>query len=272
MQLDALLRSLHQYSKNFFNDIIVIYKTSHPLHTKSYQLLLNRFPDIKFYKENLFNSFKKRIIKSLNNDYEYIMFMTDDDILFDNISESDKYDIVNLMKEYNLATFSLRLGINCIYSHPANKFFKVNNYQVIKNKYLIWNWTEQMEGDFNYPLSLDGHLFLKNQLLNWVKSFKGLNPNHLESYLQRFNNSISKKMGSFVKSKLVGIPVNLVSNYSSNYYGKTHYYSPIELAQRYINDEEIDFFSMDFSNIIGAHQELKLVFRRKINLKFQFEF
>lgn len=271
MQLDALLRSLYQNSIKFFNEIVVIYKTSNNLHRKSYKILQNRFPNILFYRESFFSSLKKNLIKTLKSNFDYIMFMTDDDILFDKLFELDKFEIINLMKEYSLATFSIRLGTNCIYSHPANKFFEIKNYQIVKNKYLVWDWTKQMEGDFNYPLSLDGHLFSKKQILSFLDNFKG-NPNHLESHLQKFNNVISPNMASFIKSKLVGIPINRVSKYSSNYYGKNYYYSPDELALRYINDEEIDLFSMDFSRIIGAHQELNLIFKKRHNSTIQFEF
>ena len=262
MQLHALLKSLDFYAKDFFNHITIIYKTSNRLHSKTYKQLISNYTNILFLKENFLASFKKLLTKSLQYSSEYIVFMTDDDLLFSPLTANDKQAILTLMHQQSLVTFSLRLGLNCTYSHPANLHFQLKNYAVIQSDYLLWNWKEQDKGDFNYPLSIDGHIFKMLDFMEWIQDFNGQSPNHLEAYIQKENSVVSKMMGAYTHSKLVGIPINLVSDFSSNYYGKKYCYNQDDLAKKYLNGYIIDFLSMDFSNINSAHQELELKFKK----------
>lgn len=266
MQLDALLRSVFHFSKNFFDKISVIYTYSNFLHYRSYKKLINQYQcNVSFYKESIFYSFSRLVQKVINENYSHVLFMTDDDIVFKHLSLSDKKFIIDILENETVCTFSLRLGLNCTYSHPANLHFKLKNYQIINNEYLMWNWREQDPGDFSYPLSLDGHIFTKNTLLPILSSFKGKNPNVLESFMQNFLSIIPNKIYSFIHSKMVGVPVNRVSISSSNHYGKKFFYDNKLLAKKYLQGYIIDFHKMNFENIYSAHQELELFISKNHN-------
>jgi hypothetical protein len=187
--------------------------------------------------------------------------MVDDDLFYKPIYEKSKSEIFSILNCNDFVCFSLRLGLNCIYSHPANCYFNLKNYKEINNELIEWNWNEQEKGDFNYPLSLDGHIFRWNLLKNYLIKINAPNPNVLESKMQNFLHYMPPKMISFKHSVLFGIPINRISNSSSNYFGKNFFYSSDELCQRYLNDEIIDIENLDTNNITSAHQEIALKFK-----------
>jgi hypothetical protein len=63
-------------------------------------------------------------------------------------------------------------------------------------------------------------------------------------------------MASFPESVLVNTPNNIV-----NTNGLTHKSDVKELNKNYLNGSVIDLESMDFSNIIGCHQEIEFKYK-----------
>ena len=50
--------------------------------------------------------------------------------------------------------------------------------------YALWSWREA-QGDFAYPMSLDGHFFNTEDILPLLSKGKYSNPNQLEAYLAK---------------------------------------------------------------------------------------
>ena len=66
-------------------------------------------------------------------------------------------------------------------------------------------------------------------------------------------------MCSFKESVLVNTPINIVGS-SENQSGEFYGMSLKELNDKYIDGKRINIDKMDFSNIVGCHQEVELVF------------
>lgn len=265
MQLEGLLKSLEIYSESFFDTIYVIYKCSNKFHKKSYKILTRHYPRIIFKEENFIHSFKNILLKILPKEKNsFICFMVDDDMLYRSISLIEKNKILNFLSEQShiYSTFSLRLGINCTYSHPAQKHFRIKNYYYLGSNIISWNWKEQEEGDLNYPLSLDGHIFSAHSIYNMLCKLNFKDPNTLEYELQKFNSSIHDYMLSFEHSRLVGVPINAVTKTAKNPHSTQYTYNPNILAQMFIDGFRIDISKLDFSNIYSAHQEIQLIFKK----------
>ena len=110
------------------------------------------------------------------------------------------------------------------------------------------------ELDFAYPFSLDGHVFRTANILPRMEAVEFHNPNELEAVMQ----VLPLKQPKYEEhSCLVGIPHNRVGpNYNNRNGGGT----AKELNDRWLAGERIDLERMDFSNIIGVHQEVEYVF------------
>jgi hypothetical protein len=128
------------------------------------------------------------------------------------------------------------------------------------NGALSWDWSVHYL-DFGYPLSVDGHIFKTKDILKLTKKVGFTNPNTFEAALQIFESFPKNKMTSFPESVLVNTPNNIVNTSFANRNGLTHGADVRELNKNYLNGSVIDLESMDFSNVIGCHQEIEFKYK-----------
>jgi len=256
-QLSLLLDSLKTNAPLLFDKISVLYKTDNEDYLLGYGKLKNDFTDINFHGEN---NFRHDLFKLIKDEIETTTFMVDDAVFYDKIM-ARKIDIIKPVVE-DFVIFSLRLGKNCNYSHPANLHYELAEHE-IDGEYMTFDYTKQQNGDFRYPLSTDGHIFNTNFIKDLLIQIDFKNPNTLEMFLQRFvvTDSIPTTVKSFTSSKVVSIPVNLVNDSIVNRHGLEFGISEKELNDKFIDGHEIDLNSMDFSDINGPHKEIKYVFK-----------
>jgi hypothetical protein len=69
-------------------------------------------------------------------------------------------------------------------------------------------------------------------------------------------------MVAYKTSVLVNSPNNIVNQTHPNRKGEKFNFSTKELNEKYLNNEVIDYNSIDFSSIIGCHQELEFKFKK----------
>lgn len=250
-QLDLLFNSIEKNAKNVFS-IKVIYTTSNPEFEKGYEKLIEKYPEAKWIRET---NFREQTLQAIiDTDSDYTCFFTDDDIIYRPINEKD---ITSKLEEDNNAfCFSIRLGLN------VNVCYTMRCDNVIKpdfedDKFIRWDWTVHYM-DFGYPLSVDGHVFRTKEIHKLSKKINFFNPNSYEGGLQMFNNFPRKNMWSYKESSLVNSPSNIVQNTSPNRKGETHGVSTKELNDAFLSGRIIELDKIDFSNIVGCHQELEL--------------
>lgn len=257
-QLNLLLDSIKENSPLLFDKISVLYKYDNDEYLSGYQKLFDKYPTILFVNEK---NFRNETIRLIDDTIEATTFMVDDAVIFRKIMVR-KVDIIRPVIQQNFI-FSLRLGLNCNYSHPANINYVLGEHE-IDGEYIVFDYTKQQIGDFRYPLSTDGHIFNTKTLKELLIEIDFHNPNTLEAYLQKFVNSksIPKMMKCFIESKLVSIPANLVNNTFNNRHGLEFGFHEKELNDKFISGETIDLKSMNFSNINGPHKEIKYIFKK----------
>ena len=252
IQLHLLLESIEKNAKGIFN-INVLYKCSSEEFKKSYDLLKDRFKEINWVEET---NFKEQTLKLMETDLPYTCFFTDDDIIYNVIDEK----FVECLNDNDVFCFSLRLGFNVNHCYTM----KCENVLVPDKqdeKYVWWNWAKSY-ADFGYPLSVDGHIFRTKEIKKLIKATSFFNPNTLEGNLQVFDNYPKEIMVAYKTSVLVNSPNNIVNQTHPNRKGEKFNFSTKELNDKYLNNEIIDYNSIDFSNIIGCHQELELKFKK----------
>lgn len=256
-QLDLLISSIEYNNEfNLFDKTTVIYKADNEEYQKGYEILKKDWGFINFVEET---DFKKDLLDLIDPTYEFTTFMVDDMIMFDKIN-IDKEEILSKITD-DVCCFSLRLGLNSKYSHPANMNYEIGGFNVFRNDFLQFNWKEQ-KGDLNYPLSTDGHIFKTFIIKNLLNEIPFNNPNTLEANLQHVLNLIPNNIVSFQQSKTVSVPVNLVNTTFNNRHGLKYGVTTKELNDKYLDNTIIDYHQLDFSGINGPHKEIEYKFTK----------
>ena len=243
-QLDLLLTSLSRNAPGLF-EVTVLWFSRQDDFREAYAICESEHPEATFVPENGLTYQVRhyaRLAKGLT-------FFTDDSVLFREVTLEP---ILTLAQEQVL-TFSLRLGENTTvcYPHDSKQIVPESPDGPVR----IWRY-RGAQGDFSYPMSLDGHLFRGDDILSLIEDRHFSTPNSLEEIL------MSQKIGrplmaSYPHSCLVGIPVNRVQDTHPNRHANS--YSPADLNERYLRGKRINLDALDFSDIRGAHQELELV-------------
>jgi hypothetical protein len=256
-QLELLLSSIERFAPHLFDDITVLYKAMDE-YLVAYMQLIKMKPNIKFVKET---DFRSDVLNLINTPYDFTSFLVDDAVFYKAV-DSSKEEICNQITN-DVVCFSLRLGKNCNYSHPANLHYTLGEHKSFANM-IKFEFNRQEAGDFKYPLSVDGHIFNTPFITMLISKINFNNPNTLEASLQSYmvTNFLPKNLVSFNESKLVSIPVNLVNTTFKNRHGLEFFMSEEELNDKFICGYTIDFDVMNFNNINGPHKEIKYEFKK----------
>ena len=256
LQLKALLESFfHFVDTPLVNSVTVLYK-SDPDYLEGYKKLIGAFTSVNFIEES---DFRGQTLSIIEGSFNFLCFLVDDIIFY------KKVDSPITPKESDVC-FSLRMGENSRYSHPANSWYNSPKFQH-EEKHIIWDWTSG-EYDFGYPFSLDGHVFRKNDILQTLEHAIFRSPNSLENALVYSNPLMEKfkplKMRSFHNSCLVGIPVNRVNDEVRNRFGLEFFMSESDLQSLFNEGKRIAWEIMDFSTVQGPHKEIEFKFNTEI--------
>lgn len=255
-QLHLLLTSINRNASDFFDKITVIYKANDEYINGYEKLKSNTGFNVTFVSEK---NFKNDLLLTIDDELEYTTFLVDDVVVYGNIN-GKKQSVLGKITN-NVCCFSLRLGLNCTYSHPANLSYNITSHTK-EDDMVFFNFKEQMNGDFKYPLSTDGHIYKTEMIKELLIDTEFNNPNTLEANIQRHIGIIKSDMVCFETSKVVSIPANLVNETFKNRHGLTHFFSEESLNKSFLNDEIIDFDKMLFNDINGPHKEIKYEFKK----------
>jgi hypothetical protein len=218
LQLQALLKSYFKLVSNPA-PLNIIYKASTDEIESYYNELMLDFADNRliFQKEN---EFRSQLINWLeSNKADRIFFLTDDAIFLDEMDMNDCLEF-NPIEE----VFSFRHGFDLDYSFAFDKMQKIPivEEKIMNNGSLFykWRWDNEPDSpDWNYPLSVDGNIFFRKEILLLSNNIIFKNPNSFEANLQVFADFYKCRYGvMYPKVKIVNIPCNLVQNDFSNRY------------------------------------------------------
>jgi hypothetical protein len=270
-QLRLLLESILYNSYKILDGITVIYTTSDIEYDKGYSLLKreNLFPKFKVDWVQQTDSFAQDVLtvmrKYCQGPKSFITFFTDDSVFYKNIQE-DKFVIESSMHTgSDVACFSLRSGLNTKEQMHWRRGNTIQIQHVKVGKIIKWRHVDYPTSHgYGYPMSVDGHIFRADQLTHFVTSIQSVTgPNSLEGALCNYKYELAPCMASFEQSVLVIVPINRVQKESENFAGLFYGIPAQELNKQYLLGNVIDYHSIDFTNIVGTHQELEYKFKRK---------
>lgn len=246
-QLDLLIRSIKQlWIDRADFKLSVLYKYSNEQYKKGYDRTINRHPDLNYIIE-LPGEFKKQVVSEINPE-RFTTFFVDDDVFKERFEFKCK-EVLDLDKNEEIACLSLRLypGINYCYTMRIN----TPPPKLINKNCWICKGTL---GDWNYKMSVDGHIFRTKDIIKLITGLDYKNPNTFEGTLacHELNNPL---MMCFEKSVIMNIPVNKVQSVNGNHCGN--------ISAEYLNTKFLEGCVIDLDPIIGfenisAHQEIDL--------------
>lgn len=250
-QLELLLRSMKLYFKEFSESIInVLYTYSDDSFKVGYDKLFTIHNDsnIKYIKETV--DFKNHVLLLLNPDNLYTIFFVDDIIWKEPFSlNCDDFKLFE--NNENILTYSLRLHPNLTYCYTANVIMNPT-----KSKLFTWH---NLLGDYGYPMSLDGHFFRTEDIMNLLINLSYNNPNQLEGKMAM--KPLHKPlMLCSEKSIIFNNPCNKVQTNNPNRYGNI---SAEYLNEEFLKDYIIDLEPFKHLNNESCHKETSIMLIKK---------
>ena len=262
LQLHALLSSYYEKVLSPA-PVHVLYQASTPAHQAAYDDVQALFSgkDAVFVRQRSEKSFRQDVLDLLKKLQSEKVFFLVDDILF-----TEDVDLADFAK-FNTDLFvpSLRMGENlttCFTLQKEQPKPQFLTHEAAGPDKMVWRW-EQGVYDWNYPLSLDGHLFSRREISVMTDCIVFLAPNSYEANLQRFRWLYLNRLGvSYRKSKVVNVACNKVQTENDNLCGNVH--------QDVLLEQWHKGFQMDYRQLYGltnrsAHQDapFRLVCRDK---------
>ncbi len=189
LQLEAFLRSYQEHVTPM-NEVQVLYADSSLRHHEAYRQVFDRFSwAVPHFQGDRFKYELLELIPDRGN----VVFFVDDQVF------------IRSWRVEELPFLSLRLGLHLTHCYPTNKEQLVPSLQSFGN-HLWWLWS-QGDGDWGYPLSIDGHVFEANVIRTMICEVDFRSPNTLEFQLQRFVSYFSLLSGlCYRNAKVVNIP------------------------------------------------------------------
>ena len=212
LQLDACLENIFKNFIHKSNKVHVIYQWSKK-HEKSYKILIKKWKkkNVFFYKRkenlNFFENklkfffrplnllwfmrwpvmikecanFKELLEKIISNSQnEYVTFLPDDQIFYKKTKVPEKaFEILKKKKNYFYRMFT---GIHFKDEHRFNKKIKFKQYSDKGIKFIEWFLKDKLaDHSWKYNFTIEGTIYLKKDLLKFLKPFYYHNPITLEA-------------------------------------------------------------------------------------------
>lgn len=244
-QLHLFLDSIIQNAP-IFESIDVIYK-SDQLFKPSYDILKIEFPNVNWVEEKDFRADTISCVKG-----DYILPTVDDSVFYQKFNEKI---IIEALKEN--FTFVLGVGLNTTFHWLGQYQIKMPIF-IDKKDYLVWDWKKLTQpSEFNCPFMITSNIYKTEEFKKYLNLINFNTPNTLEQQLQ-INFKDVGNMCCFKESVLVNMPINRVQNEANNLFGLNYGYDEIILNKKYLARKKLKLNQIDFSNIIGMHQEFQL--------------
>lgn len=272
MQFHALLGS---YICNVTNPppIHVLYRATSKSHDLAYHDVLNEYQSIikSVTKQTGKATFRKQLLEILAIiNTEKILFLVDDDLF---IEKFDFQELATLDATHVIPSF--RMGANLRESYTQQKeqplplFFRQSEDAMLPEKFetpitrenrddfLYWTWNDGSQ-NWAYPLSVDGHLFNRGEIIGLAELTEFNSPNTFESNLQRYNIFFRHRFGlCYRKSRMLNVPCNKVQTDNDNIHGDMH---QDDLLAKWQQGFCIDYRALCGFYNKSAHQEIPFTF------------
>lgn len=238
-QLDALLRGLDWYAPHLTRSVSVIYRATDDEHEAGYRQLRGLHRPVSFTREAHVGggargpAFADAVHTWLAPGRVAVGFLCDDDLWL----RAPPLAALSRMP------FSCRLGRNTVYQHPTGLGpYRPPKLEPVGETVLSFEW-EGANGDFGYPLSLDGHIYEPGTIRDLVEQVRFTDPTTLEAGLASIAHRFRPRriQVAAAGSSLVSVPANRVTENSHNpIMDSTGDLRPSRLLERFLAGDRIN--------------------------------
>lgn len=242
-QLDLLLRSIDRHM--IPEETVVLIDATDFAYDEGYGLLVERYVPNGSEHEFWLGDFDMNLRWTLSHAGETTTFFCDDDVVINPVS-----DLSDFKNQPEVFTISLRLG-------------KDNGCMPWQGT--LWEWAALERHTFGFPASIDGHMFHTADIIEMIGREPVRNPTMLETTMSMRAEAFAQArplMGCFEQQKLVGVPVNRVSDNSTCITGRFHPQPTKDLNDRFLGGERIDLDALDFTGCDDVHWEVTYEWRK----------
>ena len=246
-QLELFIRSFNKYVKNPTNYLIkVIYTYDEDKFEKGYEKLINmNYPNVQYIKET---NFKQDIINCLDLTKKFTTFFVDDNVFKNEFDFFDEQMDI-FINDKEILCRSLRLHPRLIYCYPMAIPMRTPTF--LPNNIFYWNG---LDGDYGYPMSVDGHIFRTEQIYPYIIHLGYNNPTMFEGYMAASPMGLPK-MICYDKSIIVNNPCNKVQIINGNIHGNVNI---SDLNEKFLDGLFISLDNIDGLENISCHQEIEI--------------
>lgn len=249
MQLDLLLRSFKHfvpYADDYRID--VLYRCSSESFHKGYQILASRVDhDVHFTEER---KFRLDVVSLVNPRKPSTVFFVDDTVFKNPFDFFDEQHAL-FATDPSILCRSLRLHPGLTYCYTRNKPMRAPTFA--SDGSFFWRGED---GDFGYPMSLDGHIFRTRDILPYLLQLEYRDPNTLEDEMSKTPLS-APKMVCYGEAVILNIPINRVQSTIANRHGNI----PAEyLNDLYLSGKRLALEPLKGIKNISCHQEVEIGF------------
>lgn len=261
LQLQALLESYKLHSRSAVS-VNIIFKADSERHLKAYQKVFTLNSEIinTVYQEKNRSEFRTILLNILSGfTGTHLLFLVDDIIFIRSVDFSGLLSI-----DPRKMIFSLRLGKNLTHCYTQNipMPLPVLTAGKLITPSLEWKWNTGVS-DWNYPISVDGHLFSLDEMKILIRSVQFSKPNSFEESLQIFQPWFEFRTGvCFELPVIVNNPANKVQTENQNRAGSVSADDMLVLWER--------GYRIDVSKLSGmvnksCHEEFEFPVKREDN-------
>ena len=287
LQLDLCLSSINKNLVGSKPNVYVLYKCDTG-YKQSYETLKSQHPSVHFWGQSnsIFKDIESILHLTNSQNTEYIGFLTDDCIVYRQTTLFKILDqIFNAVAEPQNSTrlvsnLSLRLGLNTDqrnYVELNGELGTMADPLIVSEKQNIlhtdigitfYDRTQHFHGGYwNYPLSVDGHIYQIEEMYEYVKELAYLDnikdweqtPNSFESALQRFTSITKPFQAIYKESCVVNSPNNRVQTTIQNSNGNHFKVNTDDCLNLFTNGKRINIDKLNFNEIRCAHTEINLL-------------
>ena len=237
-------------------EVTVLYLATTPAFTAGYNLTRHYHSDVKFVNEQGVSGvpFKTLFESTVAVQSSSLLALFVDDIVFisDLLVDGTESALDVFSENDPVLTLSLRLHPGITFCYAFNKSVSIPPlHQVMPEaSWSVWEWGgPQDRGDWTFPMSLDGNVYRKQELLLTVQSVDYHNPNTLEFNMVLFVKASTAAvtqplMMGFHTPVLVNVPVNRVQKMHVNRFNSKYIQSNRDLNIRYLQKERLALLAM----------------------------
>lgn len=260
-QVHACLESFYKHFKSASEPTVtVIWKASTEKFRNGYLHAKSQFPDTENLVWEEEKDFRTQVIKAVHgfpwSPSQFTMFLVDDIIFVNDVSTSDKqFDMIR--NNALMLGLSLRLHDGVTHCYATGQDTAVPKFV----KKVVWSWPG-CQGDWGYPMSVDGNIYNTEFIKSLVETTNYTNPNTFEAALDMTSKSPQTPayMCCYTEGpRLINIPANRVQHQYKNRFAEGA--TPENLNELYLAGSTIDVEAYGGVKPRTVHVPVDLKFR-----------